>query len=57
MLEQTEPNELIENIPHPQQVREKLGALLREVQLLRQLLKVAERAEKNRRERQEVAHA
>jgi hypothetical protein len=40
---------LMDTLPPPQQVRERLGAALREAELLRRLLKVAERAEAYRR--------
>jgi hypothetical protein len=46
----TEPNRLIDSIPRSEEIRERLGAALREVHILRQLLKVAERAEKNKKE-------
>jgi hypothetical protein len=40
---------LMESLPSPQQVREKLGAALREAELLRRLLKITERAEAYRK--------
>jgi hypothetical protein len=40
--------ELIDKIPEPDAVRERLSSAVREVQLLRQLLRLAERASKDR---------
>jgi hypothetical protein len=50
---------LVELIPPPQSVRDRLGDALREVQLLRRLLRLADLAERyrecdRRHERQEV---
>jgi hypothetical protein len=39
---------LMTALPAPSEVREKLGAALREAELLRRLLRLAERAEKYR---------
>ena len=39
---------LISAIPEPQQVRERLGKLVRQAQLLRRLLKVSEQAAKEK---------
>jgi hypothetical protein len=39
---------LIQDIPSPEAVRERLSHAIREVQLLRQLLRLAERASKDR---------
>jgi hypothetical protein len=36
---------LMDTLPSPQQVRERLGAALREAELLRRLLKISELAE------------
>jgi hypothetical protein len=40
---------LMDTLPPPPQIRERLGAVLREADLLRRLLKVSERAEIYRR--------
>ncbi len=39
---------LVHALPHPKLVRDRLGDALREVELLRRLLRVAERAEEYR---------
>jgi hypothetical protein len=39
---------LIESLPPPEQVRERLGDALREVELLRKLLRLSQRAEEYR---------
>ena len=41
------PNPLA-NLPHPDDVRQRLGERLREVQLLRRLLKLSDQAYRNR---------
>lgn len=46
--------DLIESIPKTQTVRERLAYALREARLLRQLLRVAERAEQERSNRKAV---
>jgi hypothetical protein len=43
--EQQEPPDLIETLPTPAELHGRLGRALREVELCRRLLKVAERAE------------
>jgi hypothetical protein len=48
---------LIECIPDPQVVREKLSQLLREARLVRQQLKLAERAARERKQRKAVSDA
>lgn len=49
---------LIENLPDPQAVRERLGVAVREARILRQLLRVTERARRDMpRTDREVAHA
>jgi hypothetical protein len=40
---------LIDSLPHPDQVRDLLGDALRNVELLRRLLRISERAEQYRR--------
>jgi hypothetical protein len=42
------PPDLIEKLPDPDAVRERLSCAVREVQLLRQLLRLAERAARDR---------
>jgi len=44
------PAPLIEQIPDPTVVRDRLAHALREVNLLRQMLRLAERAAKDRRQ-------
>jgi hypothetical protein len=44
----------IEIIPEPKVVRERLGQTVREAQILRQLLKVSERAAKEREQQKVV---
>ena len=44
----TEFPELIEKLPEPDSVRERLSCAVREVRLLRQLLRLAEHAAKDR---------
>jgi hypothetical protein len=44
-------NPVIDSLPTPEMVRERLGLLLREVELLRRLLRVAERAAQERERR------
>ena len=52
------PNEqLIEAIPDPQAVRERLAENLRDAKLLRHLLKLSERAAKDREGREGAANA
>ncbi|MDB5344367.1 MAG: hypothetical protein JWP89_2744 [Schlesneria sp.] len=45
MTDDTEP-ELISQLPSPQEVRAHLGVLLRHLELIRKLLRLAERREK-----------
>jgi hypothetical protein len=51
------PEDLIERIPQPAQVRERLAEALRQVRLLRQLLRLAERADDERGSQPEERHA
>jgi len=44
---------LIHVLPPPQAIRERLGAVLREADLLRRLLRLAEQANRERERRQE----
>lgn len=48
MLVNPPDNPLLENIPEPQAVRERLGQSVREARLLRQLLKLSERVARER---------
>ena len=51
----TSPNTtFIEIVPEPRVVRERLGQALREAEVLRQLLKVSERAAKEREQQKAV---
>lgn len=48
---------LFQQVPTPQEVRDKLGDALREAKILRQLLKVSEQVARERQNRQvEVQH-
>jgi len=49
-----ESTSTLPQIPRPQEVRARLAEKLREAKLLRSLLRVAERAEQERRQRQEA---
>jgi hypothetical protein len=44
------PTALIEKLPDPQTVRKHLGQAIRDVKLLRQILRVSERADQHLRE-------
>jgi hypothetical protein len=52
-------SDLVNSIPPSQRVRDRLGEVVREARLLRQLLKVAERAERRQQDqsRRDVAEA
>ena len=48
---------VVNRIPQPEEIRRRLCDSLREAKILRQLLKVSERAAKDREIRQEAQHA
>lgn len=48
---------LLNQVPPPAVVREKLSDAMRDVRLLRHLLRVAEKVDRERRQRQEPSHA
>jgi hypothetical protein len=51
----TLPSPVVESLPPANEVRRRLGDALREVQILRGLLRLAERAERYRERDREVA--
>ncbi|MGA2063836.1 MAG: hypothetical protein ABSG86_02655 [Thermoguttaceae bacterium] len=54
-MRQAETQVLVKRIPEPEEVRRQLAENLRETRLLRQLLRVAESAAKDRGQRKGVA--
>lgn len=57
MLTEPKPSSLIEQVPDPQTVRERLGQTLRDARLLRELLKLAEKIQRERQQREGEIHA
>ncbi len=57
MLTYPKESSLIEQVPDPQAVRERLGQTLRDARLLRDLLKLAEKVQRERQQREEASHA